>query len=98
MWIYRLSVQAKLPLKATVMQRDFAAWTVDVRPAKERLAAANKQLQAKQRKHMYQAASRAAERELAAADDALGDNNPDEIEEVRQQLSAKVREMEAKSA
>jgi hypothetical protein len=79
-------------------QRDFAAWTVDVRLAKERLAAANKQLQAKQRKHMYQAASRAAERELAAADDALGDNNPDEIEEVRQQLSAKVREMEAVAA
>jgi hypothetical protein len=79
-------------------QRDFAAWTVDVRPAKERLAAAIKQLQAKQRKHMYQAASRAVDRALAAANDALADNDPDEIEEVRQQLSTKVREMEAAAA
>jgi hypothetical protein len=79
-------------------QRDFAAWTVDVRPAKERLAAAIKQLQAKQRKHMYQAASRAVDRALAAANDALADNDPDEIEEVRQQLSTKVLEMEAAAA
>jgi hypothetical protein len=76
-------------------QRDFAAWAVNVRPAKERLAAAIKLLQAKQRKHMYQAASRAVDRALAAANDALADDDPDEIEEVRQQLSTKVREMEA---
>jgi hypothetical protein len=50
-------------------QRDFAAWTVDVRPAKERLTAAIKLLQVKQRKHMYQAASRAVDRALAAAND-----------------------------
>jgi hypothetical protein len=81
MWIYRLSVQAKLPLKATAM-----------------LGSEIKQLQAKQRKHMYQAASRAVDRALAAANDALADNDPDEIEEVRQQLSTKVREMEAAAA
>jgi hypothetical protein len=79
-------------------QRDFAAWTVNVRPAKERMAAAIKLLQARQRKHMYQAASRAVDRALAAANDALGDNDPDEIEEVRQQLSAKLREMEVAAA
>jgi hypothetical protein len=73
-------------------QQDFAAWTVDVRPVKERLAAAIKQLQAKQRKHMYQAASRAVDRALAAANDAFDDN------EVHQQLSTKVREMEAAAA
>jgi hypothetical protein len=75
-------------------QQNFAAWSADVRPAKERLTAAIKLLQAKQRKHMYQAASRAVDRALAAANEALGDNDPEEIEEVRQQLSAKLREME----
>jgi hypothetical protein len=79
-------------------QQEFAAWTVGVRPAKERLTAAIKQLEAKQRKNMYQAASQALDRALAAADDVLGDNDPDEIEEVRQQLSTKVREMEAAAA
>jgi hypothetical protein len=79
-------------------QRDFAAWTVGVRPARERLTTAIRQLQAKQRKHMYQASSQAVDRALAAANDALGDNDPDEIEEVRQQLSTKVREMEAAAA
>jgi galactokinase len=62
------------------------------------LTAAIKLLQAKQRKNMYQAASRAVDRALAAANDALGDDDPDEIEEVRQQLSAKLREMEAAAA
>jgi hypothetical protein len=47
---------------------------------------------------MYQAASRAVDRALAAANDALGDSDPDKIEEVRQQLSAKLREMEAAAA
>jgi hypothetical protein len=47
---------------------------------------------------MYKAASRAVDRALAAANHALGDNDPDEIEEVRQQLSAKLREMEAAAA
>jgi hypothetical protein len=65
---------------------------------KERLTAAIKLLQERQRKNMYQAASRAVDRALAAANDALGDDDPDEIEEVRQQLSAKVREMEAAAA
>jgi hypothetical protein len=65
---------------------------------KERLTAAIKLLQEKQRKNMYQAASRAVDRALAAANDALGDDDPDEIEEVRQQLSAKVHEMEAAAA
>jgi hypothetical protein len=76
-------------------QQQFAAWVVGVRPAKERLAAAIKQLQVRQQKNMYQAASQAVDRALAAADDAIGGNDPDEIEEVRQQLSTKVREMEA---
>jgi uncharacterized protein YicC (UPF0701 family) len=62
------------------------------------LTAAIKLLQAKQRKYMYQAASRAVDRALAAANDALGDSDPDEIEELRQQLSAKLREMEAAAA
>jgi hypothetical protein len=79
-------------------QQEFAVWTVGIRPVKERLAAAIRQLQEKQRVNMYRAASRAVDRALAAADDALGDNDPHEIEEVRQQLSAKVREMEAAAA
>jgi hypothetical protein len=79
-------------------QQDFAAWKADVRPAKERLTAAIKLLQARQQKNMYQAASRAVDRALAAANEAMGDNDPDEIEEVRQQLTAKMREMEAAAA
>jgi hypothetical protein len=47
---------------------------------------------------MYQAASRAVDRALAAAAEAMGDNDPDEIEEVRQQLTARLREMEAAAA
>jgi hypothetical protein len=99
-----VDLQAQCAVKAAAKgdsdawQRDFAAWTVDVRPAKERLAAAIKQQQGKQRKNLYRAASRAVDRALAAADDALGDNDPEEIEEVRQQLSAKVREMEVVAA
>jgi hypothetical protein len=58
-------------------RQDFAEWTADVEPAKERLTAAIKLLQAKQRKNMYQAASRAVDRALAAANDALGDDDPD---------------------
>jgi hypothetical protein len=90
--------KAAAECKGNAWQQDFAAWTVDVRPAKEWLTAAIKLLQAKQRKHMYQAASRAVDRALAAANDALSDNDPDEIEEVLQQLSAKLREMEAAAA
>jgi hypothetical protein len=47
---------------------------------------------------MYRAASQVVDRALAAADDALGDNDPDEIKEVHQQLSTKVREMEVAAA
>jgi hypothetical protein len=79
-------------------QQDFAAWTADVGPAKERLTAAITMLQVRQRKSMYQAASRAVDRALAAANEAMGDNDPDEIEEVRQQLSAKLHEMEEAAA
>jgi hypothetical protein len=79
-------------------QQDFAAWTADVGPAKERLTAAITMLQVRQRKSMYQAARRAVDRALAAANEAMGDDDPEEIEEVRQQLSAKLREMEEAAA
>jgi hypothetical protein len=99
-----VDLQAQLAGKAAAegegdaWQQDFAAWTADVKPAKERLTAAIKLLQTKQRKHMYQAASRAVDRALAAANEAMGDNDPNEIEEVRQQLSAKLHEMEEAAA
>jgi flagellar biosynthesis/type III secretory pathway protein FliH len=56
--------------KGDAWRQGFAEWTADVEPAKEQLTAAIKLLQAKQRKNMYQAASRAVDRALAAANDA----------------------------
>jgi hypothetical protein len=71
--------------------------------ASERLSAAHVNLQAKctgnaaakQQSSKYTAASRAVDRVLTAAQDALQGNDPDEVEEVHQQLSARMREMEA---
>jgi hypothetical protein len=98
-----IDLQAHLTGKAeaegagNAWQQDFAAWTADVGPAKERLTAAITKLQVRQRKSMYQADKRAVDRALAATNEAMGDD-PEEIEEARQQLSAKMREMEEAAA
>jgi hypothetical protein len=93
-----LTGKAEAEGEGDAWQQDFAAWTADVGPVKGKLTAAIKVLQSRQRKHMYQAASRAVDRALSAANEAMGDDDPDEIEEVRQQLSARMREMEAAAA
>jgi hypothetical protein len=78
-----------------VWRQDFSASTVGYRLTMERLTAAVKVLQARLHKNKYLLASQAVDRALREAKDVMTDNDPDEVEEVRQQLSARMREMEA---
>jgi hypothetical protein len=82
-------------LSDVVWQQEYAAFTVDARAAKERVAANLKALRDKQRKKQYEVAKRAVDRTVATIQQVMQDDDLEEINELYQQLSAEVREMEA---
>jgi hypothetical protein len=69
-------------ISAANWQADFAAYTVGVRPAKERLNGAIKLLKQKQRKVDHNTASKAVDRALTATQEVLQSEDPVRIDNV----------------
>jgi flagellar biosynthesis/type III secretory pathway protein FliH len=83
---------------AASRQANFTAYTVGLRPAKERLTAAIKLLKQKQLKMEHKTASNTVGRALATTQEVMLSEDPVNVDEIRRQLSARACEMEVAAA